>query len=703
MPPMQFAFITATTPAEWKSKTNVTAMRSAVMHEYLERARDDPTTTDRRALKKRVMDVPRRLLGRSKGVKSPPDEQAMRRDFAVDLRQQQTPQAPPSIDPSIYAPTLSDLTSMPALSEGSESASTSRSSPTIDYHDQNPIYGCTTALMPEASDLGVEMERYFEDFHRARRVSIPTPIEMEWLRMQCLKYFATKGKLLKWMPFQISSPLAYLSRLCVAAPYNDIMASQSSPLDSVPFVHLRMTMEIFDVLPRAINDALDDPVQRDSDASIVAIIQMFYGQLSTPYLGLVGSHQAALKRMVGSRGGLGRLDEGGVIAASLTMLDFEANFLRGLPTGGMYHEWTAGYLEVGRRLGCPSPDGPLFVANEDMRCIAASPLCAPRTLEVVRVARSLTLVVLRLRRVEILAGQTGLDAIRSYKQERAVLHAQLRQICGDLHRFPSELSGISDAHLSAVYTAIRAATLLYAHAIQHRTSLQSNIVCHACEAPVTAETIYEAVRTTSLGDCWGHLAGVLYWTLIVAAAACHPAQTAKPPSLPFWSFDNSSTTADHNSDAIRLSTIHNLLVPPTEEQEACNIFSTTPLVTPPDLSAIPPIMFQKEAQTLTKAKELFDSYACPRSTEENARESATRAHHASLGREGQEGTWVRRTGRRHPSGDAGEKQVVRQEYVRRYLTANAMRVSFLLRFEHEAAMIRSVAALAEVRTWLDGS
>ncbi|KAF4550585.1 Hypothetical protein D9617_16g013730 [Elsinoe fawcettii] len=687
-PQQKFAFITATCPDGFKSKSNITVMRSAVMHDYLDKAKDDPLTTDRRALKKRLMEVPRRLLSRTKSPQSMPAGE-------VRFVEQHPSQSPPSDLGSAYTFAATPLSiETPTLSDGGASAQSSEHSPQAPAYFSPGNHGCSTALYREVDDLGVEIERYFEDFHRAKGVSIPTPVEMEWLRLQCLKFFATKGKLEKWMPFQMASPLTYLSRLCVAAPYNDIMAAQESALDEVPYVDLRMTMEIFDVLPRMINDALDDPTERDSNSSIVAIIQLFYGQLSTPYLGMVGSHQHALKQMILSRGGLGQLEPNGTIAASLTMLNFEANFLRGLPTDEIYHVWTAGYVHCPQVFSCPSPDGPLFSANADLRCIASSPLCTPQTLEIINLARRMTLAVLRLRRLEIMWGATDLDVIGPSALEKRSAMSEIKKVRAALHEMPKSATGTPSEVAQSIYIATRAAALLYAHAVQNRTSLQQNSHCDVCTESSTAETIYEAVRLTSLGDCWQHLAGTLYWVLIVGAAACHPLQ---PKLHPRFDFEIAGTNREH-----RLVTLNSLLAPPSKEQESCNFFSRSPLVTPPDYKSIPAEAFQMERITLAAAKKLFDSYAYTGSA--NAYSGYSQVYIAEDHDDQDSAPQAKKTKPTRVENAVGaqERLAARNEYIRRYLTTNAMRVSMLLRFEHEASWVRSVAALAEVRAWLDG-
>ncbi|KAF4550583.1 Hypothetical protein D9617_16g013710 [Elsinoe fawcettii] len=706
----QISFITATSLADFKTPENVRKVRTTVMNDYLDKAKDDPLSTDKRALGKKS----------SGNVK-----------HVVSQRRRHRPLFSTPFDAAGPQPQHSTATSPSNASLSSRyNATTSPASSTSvnprEYmqirHDSvtsmkdngitRPKHSCSTVLLPAIYDPSTELEGHLEAFNYAQGAETPAQIDIEWLRNNCARFFRTQGAALGWFAILIHDPIAYLARLCLTAPFTDVMASELSQPDGFPRSDTRLTLEIFDVIPRMINDKLDDPAQRSSDTTILSVVQLFYGQMMTCYLGLIGSHQLALTQMTLARGGLNNLGTKGAVAISVVTVQLEAAVLMDKHSDGTYVEWIEARLAGNTQVPYPTPEGPLLLTSADMTSFSSSPCYSSETIEMIRLMQELTQEVLRLRRLELMQRQASTTTMSLNNQNRASTYLKMAETIEKVHKMPARTM----LHLGIgawVYEAVRQAALLYSHCIWERRSLHVRVSCTYCAVKPSAEKIYDAVRRVPVGDLWGPLAGVLYWALMVGAAACHQSpqlssdHTAMARSatagkrtdltlpLPF------SFTHEHEvKTTTAIALVDKLLSPPQSGEVHTPDEASEALVCPADVSTAPKAFFLLEQRTVNAAKKLFDSYARPRLDDSDSHVFSSHVDLDEVSRSNDGSSKRIRSGTTDRDQDKEAQSKARREHIRRYLTANAIRTSLLLRFDHEVAMLRSVATLSQVAAWL---
>lgn len=588
----------------------------------------------------------------------------------------------------------------------------------------------------------------------------------------------------KWLPLMLTAPHAFLASLCISAPYSDLMAADQSGDEPASYADTRQTMEILDIVPRMINDKLNE--NGPSDSNITAVVQLLLGQLSSPYTALIGSHQNALKRMVNLRGGLDKLGGNGALALNLVITHTEANILRNEPGEPAYTQWMASYLAKNPTFAATSPEGPLHWVRNGMRSIAASPLCRSETLELILLMQELTEKVIRLRTLEENEREGNMDVIISQATEKSRIMDRIRGIVLRTHEMPPCHRMNPGGTPDWIYESIRLTSLLFSHAVWYHRPLHHNFECSlGCQYRITPEMIQDAVRHTALKPFWDHLAGVCYWVLMISAAACHDpiGETTSDVGSPKQSLSPRSPTRPATTIPTPLPPHRSTRVtatPPPPARPATVVpvpssSSSSSTASTIQAPAAPTESFLRAANTYSAGKRLFEEYYQSRETnfidgqlsdmrisEGTAAEGSqfvTAAPATQHQDEGDDGIYepqcvplyFRDTGfagyeaYAGPTGYSGEetgqaatattvvessdegqehmegqrrrrrrmekrvsdgemerrKQAEKRAYVKRFLTANAVRVSLLLRFEHVGATVESVKRLEEVTRWLN--
>ncbi|KAF2222376.1 hypothetical protein BDZ85DRAFT_127216 [Elsinoe ampelina] len=710
------SFVTVTNLDDFKSKENVRKVRTTVMNDYLDKAKEDPLTTDRRAFskttpaKKQHVSTQRRprhrpILPISQSGPSQHDQSSKRTPSERSLGSSKhtanittSPSSLESTSPRVHMQLRQDS----AVSIKEETIAPATSS-------------CSTVFLNEVNDPSVELERHLESFNLAQGALVPAAIDIQWLRNNCARFFRTQGAARRWFAVLIHSPLAYLARLCLTAPFTDLMVSQTSSVEGFSDSDTRLTLEIFDVIPRIINDTLNDPLQQCSNSTMLAIVQLLYGQLYTSYRSLIGSHQFALRQMILARGGLEKLDGNGPVAVGVTMVHLEANFLRNKEGDLDCLNWILVRISDSTAMPWPAPEGPLLRIRDDNTAAMPSSLHSTETNQLIGLMQDLTHQVLQLRKIEVAQTIGSTVAVAAYAEQKAKIYWTMADLTRKVHQTPAR-TRVYTGVAAWAYEAVRQASFLYSHAIWERRPFHQPVKCTQCVTLASPEKLFDAVRRIPIGDLWGPLAGTLYWALMVGAATCHQIpqgtdgersdiQTNTPilpsdlvPPLPY-----SFTHERQISSSTTVDLLDQLLNPPEPHQAGSEADEAGPqaLVSPVDLTSAPKEFFILEQRTLNAAKELFDSYA------------QTRPHDRCSQREVDAGRpFVQRceddkSAKRHrvlpTNADPGREEgraVEHADFIRCFLTANAIRVSLLLRFDHEIAMLRSVATLDQVAAWL---
>ncbi|KAF2221856.1 hypothetical protein BDZ85DRAFT_264501 [Elsinoe ampelina] len=757
----ELSFVTATTNLDgFKDKKVMRKVRKVVMKNYLDKAKEDPNTTDVRA-KKRESPTPLKSEARTPTVQSPSDMPApsiLRRDSMTSFERRT----------SGYARSTSSRPSSIASSTGSTHSGHAINPMIPPTPNQEWLFGIADELnrkaaRPTAFDTRADFEailapgskitaqkmEFLVAFTRgeaekasadvfAQHTALPPTVDLDRLKINCATFFGSAGMSEQWLPLMMLSPQSFLASLCVSAPYTDLMTAIYRGDDPSKYTETRQTMEILDILPRMINDALNE--HGSSDGNITSVAQLLLGQLSTPYTALIGSHQSALKRMVAQRGGLDKLGGNGALAMNLSLINAEANILRSEPVEQQYLTWISSHLNRNENKiqKLPAPEGPLLWVSRGMLSVKLSPLCRPETFQLIELMYELNEKVIRLQRLEENEKAGSMDVNILQSTEQAEIRFRIRQIVGQVYDFPHCHKLVPTGPPDWVYETLRLSSLIFSHAVFQRRPLHMQHECtfgHNC--CVLPDMIQEAVQQTPIRPVWDHLAGVLYWALMIAAASCHD------PVGETYDSDTPSieTPSSNNANPVHAQPYptRSATVPPLPATSATPGTTITP---PPPSSSAPPAndeqrqeALQFAAQTWSKGKSMFEQYVYARDTDvvgglmsgmnisegqpapsfmptagPGSPSSVPLYYHDSgfvsmMGPPAtpspkEENKRLRLEARSPQSEAEARRQKEKRAYVKRFLTANAVRVSILLRFEHTTAMVQSVQRLEEVTRWL---
>ncbi|PSK42103.1 hypothetical protein B9Z65_4017 [Elsinoe australis] len=532
---------------------------------------------------------------------------------------------------------------------------------------------------------------------------LPVSLNLDLLKINCVTYFSSQAAYEQWVPFTSIAPHTFLSSLSLSAPYTDLMDHPAREALS-PYTDTRHTLELMDIVPRIINDRLRNAADAHEDCDIVAVTTLLVGQMSTPYGDFIPAHKHALKLMITARGGLGSLGGKGVIAMNLTLANLESSILRHESAEQMYIDWIDNYLTTHTTQKLPSPESPLYCSAAGMLQISVSPYCKRETLKLVVLMHDLTQLVLQLGQLE----RKMQGAVRA-----AVFDDRIRIIIESTHLMP-QISAESTAEEDWIYESVRLTAVLFCHAVSQRRPLHRNLACTSpIKCRVTPTMIQSALKRTPIKPLWGHLAGVLYWVLMIASAACHE----HCPNIEDHPSDSSSSSAGSSytpeSDPIGPLQHYGAVL------RAIETYDKIVLCESPDASATntptsrsrsdsgahvddPPPAHVRANNKINTAKELYRKYVPDRQVSAGPRPSVRRSREDedSTGSESGLSSKARRLSTSVHT--AGDRQAAREAYVKRYLTANAMRVSILLRFEHKVVFLGSVRHLLRVTEWLEG-
>jgi hypothetical protein len=157
--------------------------------------------------------------------------------------------------------------------------------------------------------------------------SANTAVDLEKLKYACGRRLRSCSMAKLWLPNLIRARHSFLSTICISAAHDEAMqrivfGSESlSPRGSkkaVVYERLAVKSEVIAM----INASLDDPDQRISDATIIAVMNIFNSEIIGCDARALEVHRKGLNDMIAMRGGLDKLGVVGHLARTLcvTML-----------------------------------------------------------------------------------------------------------------------------------------------------------------------------------------------------------------------------------------------------------------------------------------------------------------------------------------------------------------------------------------------
>ncbi|KAK3716369.1 hypothetical protein LTR37_006519 [Vermiconidia calcicola] len=251
-----------------------------------------------------------------------------------------------------------------------------------------------------------------------------------------------------------------------------------------------------------INDSINDPEMRTADETIVAVLHVLNSEVMGCDDRSMRIHQVGLHEMIRERGGLDRLGVGGQLAGILTITNYLIGAVREMQ---------------------PHPDYVSFASKQDTSIpsdtsrLPESPIyCRPQGFQKI---------------AEVLSSRDEtyelLDTLR-----RLTNRFYLEKVFAALPAWEKDFTDMSERY---TYEAIRLAALIYAYALLHKipfskaaAEVRNSKSFYLPDSGITPMPILinKALMRTDTSHCWDHLAGVLFWVVLVACAAVNPGPLA---------------------------------------------------------------------------------------------------------------------------------------------------------------------------------
>lgn len=123
----------------------------------------------------------------------------------------------------------------------------------------------------------------------------------------------------KWAPMLFAAGPAFLSTLCISSAYLDMMQMDFSHAKTSGSIESVRTLTVREQTVKLISESLSDPDTCCSDANIVAVLHLLYGEMIVASDQALQWHEEGLYTMIKNRGGLTKLGGEGLLASMLTM------------------------------------------------------------------------------------------------------------------------------------------------------------------------------------------------------------------------------------------------------------------------------------------------------------------------------------------------------------------------------------------------
>ncbi|KAK4993930.1 hypothetical protein LTR50_000144 [Elasticomyces elasticus] len=378
-------------------------------------------------------------------------------------------------------------------------------------------------------------------------------LDMARLKYECTAYFGTLAMGRTWVPALLSAPHPFLSTLCIGSVHQDAMMLSHSPLSgAVDSIRTRrVRSEVINLILRKINlgSAATD------DQTIIAVMCLICSDVMCHNEGSLTVHEQGLQKMVRLRGGLKKLGVNGVLAAVLTAYLENANVLMIAPATSWF-SWRAfsdNVVRVGLKTAIireespldtylvyadglswapndhtvqATPESPIYCPDPLFSTVRLSKKCSEQCYELLCLLRDMT---------DAFLGANG-AAVPRPKAEAFVLasasttwpadinEGKLKLLQSRIYAMPPASIARGTTAKERVYEAVRRASVIYAQALVcHVPFSEARTQSHTDSQPpstyISPSAVRSVLESTDLSDCWGNMAGVLYWIALLTAAA----------------------------------------------------------------------------------------------------------------------------------------------------------------------------------------
>ncbi|KAI5275682.1 hypothetical protein E4T47_01315 [Aureobasidium subglaciale] len=488
-------WIMITDPNQSRDREMMRNVRIQVMNDYLIKERRNPNSTDSRV---------RRISRAGRVVPGASADSRQRSDTSE--RRSQSPRARDSaINSAFPSPKTTSRAQIP------QDPPTSRCDAKIE------LLTPYLASKAELAGIGARLDVFnatpkFDGEH----------VDVRMLKHNCTTYFGSQAMCKRWAPMLFAGRAAFLSTLCISSAYLDMMQMDFSNVTTSKSIESVRTLTVREQTVQLVSEGLSDPETCCSDANIVSVLHLLYGEMIVACDQALQWHEEGLHTMVEYRGGLDQLGGDGLLAAMVTIEIFELSVFRETKPRQQYLDYARHVSNSSVRDRVSAiPESPLYYPAGLHHTLGRTRRCDEDTLDLINLTRDLTQAVLALQNasaVDTFPEEISGPAIprKSYtEQEAQALHRKKSNAIDQIVALES--------HNDAVYEATRLCALLYATAIHCSTPFSTA----ARSFPRQTGTlnivlqIRDHLASTDLSNCWDSMVGILFWCTLVTGAACH--------------------------------------------------------------------------------------------------------------------------------------------------------------------------------------
>jgi hypothetical protein len=435
-------WITATKPGDFKTKSNMQAVRQTAMGSYLKSTKNQAGEKVR--ANSEASDHSRSSFA-SQGAPKPPPPKTPKGKGRKDSEVAQTlPKAP--LQPA------SDIEETPRretqIIRSKHYQSTLPQTPIVVPIDTGRVYPFDKHPMPQLVSLGPSLDPFRTMFQSSNpRVSV------EKLKHKCSRYFGTEGLGRYWIPECLNYPHTFLSTLYMASAYDDVVHNRE--LETLETAALRQ-----DVI-HLVSRNLTDPEKSMSDHNIIAVSQLILGEVINRTEASLRFHQDGIETMIRQRHGLGNLGVNGQLASAVSWANLATAVLQETTPTPMYVEYCKWRAIKTYPINATIPESPLYQPHGKYVTIEKSTNCNANARKLLNDIRTM-----------------AEDFLVTGSPRRTGISTKLRNIYERIIRYPS----VHQPHRTAAldkndwkYEAIRLAAIIQAQAIFDQVPLSEAI------------------------------------------------------------------------------------------------------------------------------------------------------------------------------------------------------------------------------------
>lgn len=394
---------------------------------------------------------------------------------------------------------------------------TPRSQPNVEGAKNPEDESEAEAALPDTNELFSLLNFCVGPYHNFFQATQPG-VDLEKLKYDCGRRLRCEAMLTVWLPTLARVEHCFLSTICISAAHDEAMREVAFGAENLHALHRFAVFERLAVKSQThgmINAILDDPNQRTSDETIVAVVSMLNSEIIGCDLQALQAHQHGLSTMALMRGGLKCLGVQGHLARTLTITMLVNSILREKVADNMYLHYAQEHAAPSKTNGAASR-ATMFYRG---------------VLEWADLSRFMSPHSPTMALLDLVCQMTG--NFRGHEASKARILNRLRD---QIWCFEEKTSLPVPTQGDQIYQAVRLTARIYADALSHgapfsRACRNADLARHCTfdeNKPAAFVHIAQCLVNTNLQDFWGGLSGVLFWVALVAGAAAKSSLVEEP-------------------------------------------------------------------------------------------------------------------------------------------------------------------------------